>query len=202
MSDTAIWFEEMDRFDPVKYVEAQYAAYSTGASLTWRTVLDDTDSLETTLLDGILEPFSIRLLPSFWSHSTPNEVRKIRGALMEGNEDAATASDLIETVYIHDINVSQVPFVDRVLLVDGNIVMNGNFRNDRSDQQAFVDAQYIGNISSSYNRGATMTSALGLMSGSTENYISHKERSAACGWEYDSNGAIGTDSLAFGGMTY
>jgi len=202
MSSEPVWFEEIDRFDPVKYVEAQYLAHAFGLSLIWKTVLDDSDSLDTSFLDGILEPFSIRILPSFWANGTPNDTHKVRGALMEGNEDSATASDQIQTVYVYDINVEQTPFVDRTLLVDGTILMNGNFRSDRSATQAFVDTRLIGNTSSSYERDAAMTEVLSVMTGSTDNYVSYKERSATCGWEYDNNGAIGTDSLAFGGMTY
>jgi hypothetical protein len=197
-----VWFEEIDRFDPVAYVQAQYVAYALGISLTWKTVLDDADSLETSLLDGILEPFSIRVLPSFWSGGTPNDTHKVRGAFMDGNEDTTTASDFVQTVYVYDVNVEQVPFTDKTLLVDGTIVMNGNFRSDRAVKQAFIDARYVGNVSSSYNRSSVMTEALSLMSGSTENYVNYKERSATCGWEYDRNGAVGTDSLSFGGMTY
>lgn len=197
------WFEEIDRFDPVEYLEAQYVAYTMGRSLLWKTVLDDSDSLETSLLDGILEPFAIRILPSFWSHSTPNDVRSLKGALMDGNEDAATASDQVETIYVYDVNIEQTPFVDKVLEVDGTILMNSNFRTSRSDLKAFVDVRLVGNTTSSLGkRTPTMSAFMSHMTGSTDNYISYRQRSAACGFTYDTNVEVGTDSIAFGGMVY
>ena len=43
---------------------------------------------------------------------------------------------------------------------------------------------------------------MSMMTGSTDNYIRYDEVSATCGWYYDNNMSVGTDSLAFGGMTY
>jgi hypothetical protein len=49
---------------------------------------------------------------------------------------------------------------------------------------------------------SSMAAAILPMLGSTDNYISIKQRSSSAGWDYDNNAAVGTDSIAFGGMTY
>lgn len=49
---------------------------------------------------------------------------------------------------------------------------------------------------------ADMAAAINSMSPQTDNYISIKQRSSSAGWDYDNNVAVGTDSIAFGGMTY
>lgn len=49
---------------------------------------------------------------------------------------------------------------------------------------------------------STMAAAILSLSDSTDNYISIKQRSSSAGWDYDNNAAVGTDSIAFGGMTY
>jgi hypothetical protein len=74
---------------------------------------------------------------------------------------------------------------------------------------AFSDTRYIGNAHDPTGGQAVnidnnwqIDAALSLMTGSTNNYVSFDRRSATCGWSYDNNAAIGTDSLPFGGMTY
>jgi hypothetical protein len=47
-----------------------------------------------------------------------------------------------------------------------------------------------------------MFRALAALSGSTENYVSSKYKSATAGIDYDNNSSIGTDSITFGGMVY
>jgi hypothetical protein len=75
----------------------------------------------------------------------------------------------------------------------------------------FDFATIIPYVDQALNRNATpndvdepadMVRALAHMVGSTNNYIRYDERSATCGWSYDNTVTVGTDSLAFGGMTY
>ena len=128
--------------------------------------------------------------------------------MLDGNEDAAGSSDLIETIYAWDVNSEFSPFVDANHALDGTILINGNFRADRVALSPFFDRRLIRNVASgSYYLTASVALtpvevALSPMTGSTDNYIASGERSATCGWDYDSNTSIGTDSLAFGGFRY
>lgn len=55
---------------------------------------------------------------------------------------------------------------------------------------------------SSAERGPDMVSALLVMTSSTENYVPAFFKSAPCGNDYNDNTVIGTDSIAFGGLTH
>jgi hypothetical protein len=50
--------------------------------------------------------------------------------------------------------------------------------------------------------GADMVEVFKVMTGSTGNYIPPGKKSATSGFIYDAVGYTGTDSVAFGGMTY
>ena len=50
--------------------------------------------------------------------------------------------------------------------------------------------------------GADMVAVFDVMTGSTGNYVPPDKKSATTGFVYDNIGYAGTDSIAFGGMTY
>jgi len=66
----------------------------------------------------------------------------------------------------------------------------------------FADVRYVRNVPAPATESTSMLNVMSLMTGSTDNYVSYDEVSATCGWYYDNNTSVGTDSLAFGGMTY
>ena len=68
--------------------------------------------------------------------------------------------------------------------------------------EAFDDTRYARNVPPPASEDASLLSVMSMMTGSTDNYIRYDEVSATCGWYYDNNMSVGTDSLAFGGMTY
>jgi len=84
--------------------------------------------------------------------------------------------------------------------------LNGFFRFEFTSILPFVDERLIRNTADksqvSGHQSPEMLAALSLMTGSTDNYVRHTQRSAPCGWYYDDNGGVGTDSLTFGGQTY
>ncbi len=79
--------------------------------------------------------------------------------------------------------------------------LNGFFIFDTSHRRPFDDTRYIRNTLPSSSYDSTLNAALSLMSGSTDNYVSFKQKSGVAGAYYD-NTPAGTDSIAFGGMTY
>ena len=68
----------------------------------------------------------------------------------------------------------------------------------------FEDSQaYLKNLGITVTtHGADMVQVFNIMTGSTGNYVPPGKKSATTGFIYDSIGYAGTDSLAFGGMTY
>lgn len=207
-------FEELDYFNPGNFLLAQDLDSPLQFNIiTFPIITSDNDQIENFILDGIIEPFTIRARASFFSIDVPFEAHDVKGALMAGNTDTTWASDLIQTVYLYDLKQQQ-PFLDQyadaVAFAEqeagqghaSSIV--GFFRHDKPVLSSFNDARFPRNTVLSTNYGPDMDAALSLMTGSTEGYINLAigKRSATSGWDYDSNEGVGTDSLAFGGMVY
>lgn len=193
-------FQEIDYFDPVKFLEAQ----STNSPLlsniiTFPIITGDNDQIENYYFDGSVEPFPIREVIAFFSIDVPFKPRGIKGMLMAGNSDSALRSDRVMTVDYIEQSKHQIPFLDLVDLFN-DTPLNGYFTFDASSFEPFEDARYIRNTYGENIYDDALISVLSPMTGSTDNYISFKQKSATTGWVYDS--ISGTDSLAFGGMIY
>jgi hypothetical protein len=174
-------------------------------------------------MNGVIEPLAIRLQPSFYSNDVPTNPHVIGGSVGPGNEDAAKSSDLVLTVDYYDVTKHQPPFVDaaqnvnqfrfKTVIVGGISTIQTSSITSLSNPTTgsvvigaqlgtFIDARYVRNVLPDPLEDTNMTNALSPMTGSTANYVRFDQRSATCGWSYDNNTAIGTDSLVFGGMTY
>jgi len=195
-------FEELDYFDPVFYIRAQHSESPLLFDvITFPIITGDNDQLENYYFNGIIEPFPIREVASFFSTEVPFAARSIRGSFISGNEDITRASEQILTVDVFEPTNEQVNYLDLVDMIGGTIPMNGFFRYDKSSLTPFTDARYIRNEQIATTYSSELNSALSVMTGSTDNYINFKQKSSTSGWVYN-NTPIGTDSLAFGGMTY
>lgn len=194
-------FEELDYFNPVFFLKAQALADPLLLNIiTFPIITGDNDQIENYYFDGIIEPFPIREVASFFSIEVPFVARTIRGTLMGGNSDQTWASDRVVTVDYYEPEKQQIEYLDLVDIIDGH-PLNGFFRFDKSKTRPFDDARYPRNTTLSTNYTGSMNAALSLMTGSTDNYISFKQKSATSGFVF-ANTPLGTDSLAFGGMTY
>lgn len=196
-------FEELDYFQSELFLRAQELdSPLLWNILTFPIITSDNDQIENYVFDGVIEPLTIRSRASFFSIDVPFEAHDVRGALMGGNTDSTGASDQVLTIYVRNSSTmsEMLPYLDLVDLIGGRFPLNGYFQHEKSHIKPFADIRYPRNVSlQSYD--ASLESALSLMTGSTDSYIRFDERSATSGWDFDSN-LIGTDSLAFGGMTY
>jgi len=196
------FYKDVEYFNPVLYIKAQELDTSLFSSyITFPITTSDNEEIENYLFNGVIEPLTIRARAAFFSIDVPFEAHEIKGALMGGNTDQTWSSDQILAVDRYDFQ-QQIFYLDMVDMFEGRIPMNGFFRSEKSKLKPFIDARYVRNTISSASYSADMTSALSLMSGSTNNYINIGYRSAAAGWDYNNNMSIGTDSIAFGGRVY
>ena len=149
------------------------------------------------LLDGVLEPFSISPHHVFIRsrNSFIKDAAQFHGNFEQGNLDATNASDRVLSVDYFDLDLSTTAFVD------STTVQVYDAKSKKSVEAPYSDARYIRNADTT-SEGTSMDAALSLMSGSTDNYVSFKQLSAATGWYYDLSVSQGTDSISFGGMTY
>lgn len=210
------FFRELDRFVPEDFIKAQTDDSSQGLErLSWPLVVGDNDQLDSYSFNGVIEPLTIRAKASFFSIDVPFEAHDVRGTLMDGNSNTNGGVDKIVTLYTYVTSSEKTPFADEYnsgFHYDNSILSSssdqptllGIFNPDTTTIKPFIDARYVRNTISSASYSSDMIEALSLMSASTANYIdiANNQRSATTGWDYDRNVNIGTDSLAFGGMTY
>lgn len=186
------FFEEKDLFDPVNFLRAQeYDSFLFYDIITFPIITGDNDQMENYLANGIIEPFPIREIVSFFGIDAPYPARGVRGHYMSGNDnDGRSGSDHVVTIHEHK-NAETIPFLD----------MPDLFINENVKLEPYEDKRYVLNFKESLP-DADIQAAVSLMTGSTDNYISIKNKSATCGWDFTNNVSIGTDSIAFGGMVY
>lgn len=198
-------FADLDLFDPLRFLKAQeHDSPLWWNIITFPIVTGDNDQAENFNFNGIIEPFPIREVVAFFSTNVPFEAHTIRANLAGGNENQLNGSDRVLTVdYFSRPRVQTgINFLDMVDIIEGH-PLNGFFRFEFSPVGPFIDQ--------SLNRNDTpndkfedkiLVDTMDHMTGSTDNYVRYDQVSATCGWSYDNNAAIGTDSLPFGGMTY
>jgi hypothetical protein len=193
-------FSELDYFDPVVFLELQEQDSPLVSNIiTFPIITGDNDQIENFYFNGIIEPFPIREVASFFSTEVPFQARGVGGSISAGNMDQTDASDQILTV--DDFSqVSQTEYIDMVDMFDGRIPMNGTFQHQKSLWKPFIDIRPVRNTVPSASYDTAMIAALSTMSGSSENYVTYKQRSATAGWTYGNT--LGTDSITFGGRTY
>lgn len=199
-------FEELDYFSAVTFLRAQEAASPLVLDvITFPIITGDNDQIENFIFDGIIEPLTIRAEASFFGIETPFYAHSVKGGVMGGNLDQTWSSDQVLSIDYFEPDKKQVPFLDLVemISISGSLSLatRGYFNNIKSTRRPFDDSRYPRNTTLSTTYVSEMDAALSLMSGSSDNYVSFKQRAAPCGWTFD-NTPAGIDSIAFGGQTY
>lgn len=194
-------FEDIDLFNPVAFIRQQeddsFLYYNL---MTFPIISGDNDQIENYWFDGIIEAMPIREVASFFSIEAPFVARSIKAGLMAGNDDTTNATDQVQTVGTFDISENQIPYLDMVDMINGQLPLNGYFEHRKVYLKPFDDKRFVLNVSSNLN-DIELQSAVSTMSGSTDNYVPDGKRSATSGWTFD-NTQKGTDSIAFGGRLY
>jgi len=233
---------EIDYFNPVRYLKAQEPGSSLLNAITFPIITSDNNQAENYILNGIIEPLTIRPVISFFSIESPFESHAVRGTFMGGNSDIRKfSSDQILTV---DYTPQRLTPPRPVMIMSGsNVANSGDYIQQYSylNNRWFLDASehllsgsnvssdsdvpllgtgyvnpdvnkidsfddlkvYLEDIGiTSATHGDDMVEAVKAMLGSTGNYVPPGKKSSTAGFVYDNISSVGTDSLAFGGMTY
>jgi hypothetical protein len=184
-------FADLDLFSPTTFIRAQNVASPLWSNiLSFPIVIGNNDQMDNLNFDGVIEPLSIRRPASFTSIEGPQEAHSVRATYGSGNEDDRGGTELIRIVEIFNPAERLAPYSDDPFT-----------ENNIARLTPFSDARLVRNdVSTADER--VMSSALSLMSGSTDGYIRYNQRSATCGFIYDNATVKGTDSLAFGGQIF
>jgi hypothetical protein len=221
-------FIEIENFNPVAYLYLQQPGLELKRAITFPIITADSNQAENYNLNGIIEPLSIRPVISFFSIEFPFESHAFRGSMMAGNLDPwKFSSDRILTVdyvpkklipikTLTSDTIETRGFINEEFYLDAfEVIRSGSsvaqqsvgYVSDRvNDFDSFVDSDsrdyltLLGITESTH--GADMVAVFKLMTGSTGNYVPPGKKSATTGFVYDNIGYAGTDSIAFGGLTY
>lgn len=193
-------FQEKDYFEPKFFIQAQEQSDPLYFSLiTFPIITGDNDQIENFLLNGIIEPFPIREIASFFSIEAPFQSRGVKGSLLCGNINTNGACEQILTVDNFDSKNESAAFLDLIQMF-GSYSTVGFFRNETNTIKPFTDDVTNSHILSS-QLDDEIKLILNSMTGSTDNYIKSNQKSAPAGWVFE-NTVLGTDSIAFGGQLH
>lgn len=196
------WFKDLDRFDPVAYVRSQISgAYIT--NLTFPIVINDANEPENSVYNGVIEPFAIRSVASFSSIFAGGiEPTGIKGHVVDGNVDWRQTSDCIDHVRQYDTAHKIGPFLDMIDMI-GTTQTIAELDHTIPTIAPFIDAGNSREVTMKdvlLNASIDLRSAILDLEFDSENYVPTGSVSPTAGFTYDAS--IGTDSIAFGGMTY
>lgn len=221
-------FVEIEYFSPVSYLAAQEPGATYARAVTFPIITADSNQVENYVLNGIIEPLTIRPVISFFSIEWPYESHAFRGQLMGGNENKITfSSDRVLTVDYRPTRLAPLKILPSSS-IDSRAYVNEELYLDAFEsakEGLSVSQQTVGYINSNFNsidafsdevggigsylkdlgitpatHGADMVLVFQSMTGSSENYVPPSKKSATAGFVY--NTINGTDSIAFGDMTY
>lgn len=199
------WYKDIDYFDPVKYVQAQeFGAYDYITNLTFPIVTSDVDQNENYIFNGVIEPLAIRSVASFFSiYGGGYEASSVKGMVMAGNSDMRLRAELVVHVRKNETSYNTTPFLDMIDMIgitptaahfDDSIPVISPF-DDTGGTRETTMAQILS------KNASDMQIAINNLKFDTDNYVPTKSVSSTSGFVFD-NTPAGTDSLAFGGMTY
>lgn len=201
-------YYEIEVFNPIKYVETGGQLYD----FTYPIITSDVNQAENYILDGIIEPLTIRAVISNFSINFPFEPHSIKGNVDGGNLGKLSESDQVLSVdYYLPNRINKTPFLDCGELIglfdENNGVYTGQsigyFITDQNDLGTFEDRTYLRGEETSSTYTNDLIEALQRMSGSVQGttYMNNRQKSATCGFVYN-NSYSGTDSIAYGGLLY
>ena len=153
--------------------------------------------------DGIIEPFAIRAAISNTSTESQFNAKSVRGSLQDGNLDSFRRSNFIQNLYQLNTSSEVVAFLDgndkmgNINLIDSvwDVVrtIQPFDETQNNDNNINVEALLL-------SASSDMINAIENLSPSSEQYPPAGFKSARTGFIF-TNGGLGVDSIAFGGLT-
>jgi hypothetical protein len=196
-------FDDISKFELKKYPNVyDLSLPQLTGTLNIPTVTTSTNIPVNYVVDGVAEPFTIRSRSAYKNIDIVFDPLGLKGEFGNGNTDRTNSTDNVVTIYENSTTYGGISHVDEIDLVNNSIPADTLIYVERVLITPFSDQRLLCNTTSSTVYDSNMIAALSMMTGSTENYLNSSQRSATCGWTFDTTGKIGTDSIAFGGMTY
>jgi hypothetical protein len=195
-------WSEIDRFDPIQYLSAQSKEKLNiyFQNVTWPIVTWDYDASKNYQYDGVIEPLTIRERVTFSGIDFPHSSHDTRGLLLDGNSNFNDGSDRI--LSINEFNSTQnINAFEDFSDVIGNFTIQSFINMYEKPIKPFEEISIYSGIPNSI----TNTEIRSNFTGSFESHdilVNYNEISATAGFIYGDVQGVGTDSIAFGGLTY
>jgi len=224
-------FHEVDYFDPAEYLRAQQNSLTASVTFPIIAGDNDTTSnydfngiieplsiravasffsiefpfeahaARGTLMGGNVEDFKLSTEQVLTIDYVPTKlvpIKNLATGSIEGNRAFENKAWFLDSS-ISLLSSSQASTTtDIPTLGAGRINPDLNVILPFNDTRKYLNALGITTIT----HGADMVNVFSTMTGSNENYVPPGKKSATTGFVYDNIGYAGTDSIAFGGMTY
>jgi hypothetical protein len=197
LTDYSRSYKELETYDPIKSISLnpvdvpEFITYvSSDAQCTY----------EHGQLKNVIEPLSIRPAASLMSTYYPHEAHTVWGNMAGGNVYRDRSSDLTANHYDTSFISTHTPYFDSLEIKDiTSINLSGEFLRGSALLAPFIDEK-LGEKLTDNLSGSIKDFSLGLSYNDNE-IVRNDQKSSINGYQYD--GAYrGTDSLAFGGLTY
>jgi hypothetical protein len=193
------WYDEIDSFRPEVFISLNPAATSSFALRPFNgTNYADENVKLSEIYDGVLEPLVIRKNASYFSVESPTEFHNINASLQMGNIDDENYSDLIQDeIEFATFQVSA--FVDSAIK-NRSITLSSSISPQKIKSSAFTDTRLSSSIRFTDNMDSSIQSAIRKLGSIADGYVHDNFKKTPSGFTYDTH--YGTDSIAFGNMTY
>lgn len=191
-------FEDKSGFDPQLFLSASGFTHQTTYLFdSIPPVQLDRPAAIRLLFDGVLDVLDIRNVKSCFNSDIPTEARGVRGAVMAGNLDEESRSDVVTSFIAPVLSSSMIGFKDDPSIFSNRWPNNRRVR-DVASVTTFIDRSTFRDEDEAPS-DTQIATVLGAASGSGD-FIPAGYRASTAGWVYDDG--VGTDSIAFGGLTY
>lgn len=197
------WFSDLGKFDSFHFIDAQeFVSYLDADVFSFPIVVDDRERWVDGVHDGVIEPLSIRPVAGLYSIDVPFISHDFKGEVMRGTVGSTRgACDIDQSIDVSETS-RQIPYLDLVSKYEEYFTWW-----PKPKVEPYDDSVKLPNVESYVNSDKSdvdidIQFALAQMTGSRDSYMTRNKKSTTSGWDYDIGLSSGTDSIAFGGMTY
>lgn len=206
------FFQELSLFDSVEFITLQSEDKPIEHLVTFPIVTSDTNQRENFIFNGIIEPFPIRPVISYFSINFPFEPHGVSANFGNGNPFLRSSSDMVDSIDTFDPErINKKVFLDisdsmRLLNDEGTTSVDLGpslpyISFDENYLEPFKDAVYsLGDeLQSTRNYENDFLDVIKRMDPLGTTYLTANEYSGRTGFTYDNNFQR-VDSIAFGGL--
>lgn len=206
------YFQDINLFRPIEFIDAQIKNVPIESVVTFPIVTSDSNQAENYILNGVIEPFPIRSVISYFSINFPFEPHGISVNFINGNPYLRSSTDQIEPVQKFNSNhVNKKIYYDvsekfSLSNDEGNVTIQIGpdmpfMSFDENQLPPFIDEIYSRGdvLLSTRAYEPDLLSVINSMKSEDSTYLRMNEFSGRTGFLYDNN-SQGVDSIAYGGL--